>query len=174
MGRTLVAYFSRAGENFYDGSYRYVLVGNTEIVVNHIKELIDVEYFKIEMKEPYSVNYNTCIEQAKKDQRMHARPEIGEDMLNGVEEYDNIILAYPLYWGTLPMAMFTFLDKYMWTGARILPLCTHEGGGMGRSEQDIRSLCIGARVEKGLAITGSQAEYAKPLVEEWLKENGLL
>ena len=53
MSNTLIAYFSRADENYFGGAMRYVKVGNTEIVVNGMRELIDADTFKIEMKEPY-------------------------------------------------------------------------------------------------------------------------
>ena len=61
MAKTLIAYFSRADENYFGGAMRYVKVGNTEIVVNGMKELIDADTFKIEMKNPYSPVYMTCI-----------------------------------------------------------------------------------------------------------------
>ena len=62
MARTLIAYFSRADENYFGGAMRYVKVGNTEIVCNLMKELIYADSFKIEMNNPYSPVYMTCIE----------------------------------------------------------------------------------------------------------------
>ena len=67
MAKTLIAYFSRADENYFGGAMRYVKVGNTEIVVGVMKDLIEADTFKIEMKDPYSPVYMTCIEEAKKD-----------------------------------------------------------------------------------------------------------
>ena len=69
MARTLIAFFSRADENYFGGAMRYVKVGNTEIVVNLMKDMIPADTFKIEMKEPYSPVYMTCIEEAKKHLR---------------------------------------------------------------------------------------------------------
>ena len=76
MGRTLIAYFSRADENYFGGAMRYVKVGNTEIVAGIMNELIDADSFKIEMKNPYSPVYMTCIEEAKRDKQNDARPEL--------------------------------------------------------------------------------------------------
>ena len=76
MANTLIAYFSRADENYFGGAMRYVKVGNTEIVVNGMKEQVSADTFKIEMKDPYSPVYMTCIEEAKKDLRTNARPEL--------------------------------------------------------------------------------------------------
>ena len=69
MAKTLIAFFSRADENYFGGAMRYVKVGNTEIVANIIKDLVPADSFKIEMKNPYSPVYMTCIEEAKKDLR---------------------------------------------------------------------------------------------------------
>lgn len=173
MAKTLIAFFSRADENYFGGSMRYVEVGNTEIVVGKINELIDADTFKIEMQSPYSADYMTCIDEAKKDLRSNARPELVA-MPDSINEYDTIILAYPNYWGTVPMAVFTFLENFDFSGKTILPLCTNEGSGMGKSERDIQKVCIGAKLARGLSITGSNAEGSKPAVEKWLKNNNLL
>ena len=105
MAKTLIAFFSRADENYFGGAMRYVKVGNTEIVVNDMKEMIDADTFRIEMKNPYSPVYMTCIDEAKKDLRVKARPEL-VSMPSSIDEYDTVVLAYPNYWGTMPMPSF--------------------------------------------------------------------
>ena len=173
MTKTLIAFFSRADENYFGGAMRYVKVGNTEIVCNLIEGMISADTFKIEMKEPYSPVYMTCIEQAKKDLRAKARPELVR-YPDSLDEYDTVVLAYPNYWGTMPMAVFTFLEKYDFSGKTILPLCTNEGSGMGGSERDIRKAAPGADVKKGLPITGTSAANSGDAVRKWLSANGVL
>jgi len=173
MGRTLIAYFSRADENYFGGAMRYVKVGNTEIVAGIMKELIDADSFKIEMKDPYSPVYMTCIEEAKRDKQNNARPELVE-YPDSIDDYDTIVLGYPNYWGTYPMAVASFLDKYDFTGKTILPLCTNEGSGLGSSESDIKKVANGAVVKSGLAITGSRAADSKEAVKKWFAANGLI
>jgi len=173
MAKTLIAFFSRADENYFGGAMRYVKVGNTEIVVNQMKELIDADTFKIEMANPYSPVYMTCIDEAKKDLRDDARPEL-TNYLDSIDEYDTIVLAYPNYWGTFPMAVATFLERYDFAGKTILPLCTNEGSGMGSSERDVKKYAKSANLVKGLAITGSQSANAKAAVEKWFAANGLI
>ena len=173
MAKTLIAFFSRADENYFAGAMRYVKVGNTEIVAGIMKDMIEADSFKIEMKNPYSPVYMTCIEEAKKDLREQVRPEL-TNYLNSIDEYDTIVLAYPNYWGTFPMAVATFLERYDFTGKTILPLCTNEGSGMGGSEKGIKKLAPGAEVRKGLPITGSNAANSGESVRRWLKANGLL
>jgi flavodoxin len=173
MAKTLIAFFSRADENYFGGAMRYVKTGNTEIVVNGMKEMIETDTFKIEMKDPYSPVYMTCIDEAKKDLRAKARPEL-VSMPASIDEYDTVVLAYPNYWGTMPMAVFTFLENFDFSGKTILPLCTNEGSGMGGSERDIKKTCPGAMVKSGLSVTGSEAANAAGLVKKWLSANGLV
>ena len=173
MTKTLIAYYSRADENYFGGAMRYVKVGNTEIVCGIIKELLGADSFKIEMKNPYSPVYMTCIEEAKRDLRAKARPEL-VSLPDSIDGYDTIVLAYPNYWGTMPMAVFTFLERYDFSGKTILPLCTNEGSGMGGSERDIKRTCPGAIVKNGLAVMGSSAANSKDAVKRWLSANGLV
>ncbi len=173
MGRTLIAYFSRADENYFGGAMRYVKVGNTEIVAGIMNELIDADSFKIEMKDPYSPVYMTCIEEAKKDKQSNARPELVK-YLDSINDYDTIVLGYPNYWGTYPMAVATFLDRYDFSGKTIIPLCTNEGSGLGSSESDIKKAAKGAVVKSGLAITGSRVADSKEAVKKWFAANGLI
>ncbi|MBR0236046.1 MAG: NAD(P)H-dependent oxidoreductase [Clostridia bacterium] len=171
--KTLIAYFSRADENYFGGAMRYIKVGNTEVVVGKMRELIDADVFKIEMKKPYSPVYMTCINEAKDDLRKNARPEL-VSLPESIDGYDNIILAYPNYWGTVPMAVATFLEAFDFSGKTLLPLCTNEGSGMGHSERDVMKMCRGANVVKGLSITGSAAESSKESVKRWLISNGMI
>ena len=172
MANTLIAFFSRADENYFGGAMRYVKVGNTEIVEGLMKDMIEADTFKIEMKDPYSPVYMTCIDEAKKDLQAKARPEL-VTMPESIDGYDTIVLAYPNYWGTMPMAVFTFLEAFDFTGKTILPLCTNEGSGMGSSERDIRKTCPGAVVKGGLPVTGSDAAASGSKVKKWLSANGL-
>ena len=173
MAKTLIAFFSRADENYFGGAMRYVKIGNTEIVCDLIREMIDADVFRIEMKKPYSPVYMTCIEEAKRDLREKARPEL-VSYPDSIDAYDTVILAYPNYWGTIPMAVATFLEKYDFTGKTILPLCTNEGSGMGGSERTIKQCAPGATVKKGLPVTGSSAANSGEIVKRWLAANGLI
>ena len=172
MAKTLIAFFSRSDENYFGGSMKYIEVGNTEIVAGKIKNMIDADIFKIEMKTPYAKDYNTCIAQAKEQKNQNARPELVA-LPDSIEKYDTVILGYPNYWGTMPMAVFTFLDAFDFSGKTILPLCTNEGSGMGSSESDIKKLCAGADVKKGLPLNGSSVARADAQIESWFKTNGL-
>lgn len=70
------------------------------------------------------------------------------------------------------MPVFTFLEHFDFTGKTLIPLCTHEGSGMGSSEKDIRRLAPGAKLEKGIALRGGRIDRAEPEIQAWLKQLG--
>lgn len=163
----LVAYFSRADENYFGGEMRYIKIGNTEKLANMIADITGADLFKIEQKVPYSADYRTCVAESKRDLQSNARPELKE-LPASIREYDEIYLGYPIYCGTMPMAVYTFLESFDFTGKTIHPFCTHEGSGLTSTESDIRKTAKGAVVTKGLAVIGSTVESSKSKVESWL------
>ncbi len=168
MSKVLVAFYSRANENYVNGQIKNLKVGNTEIAANEIANLTNADMFKIEQVNLYSDNYNECISQAQDDQRKNARPEL-KKYPERIDEYDVIYLGYPNYWSTMPMAVFTFLEHFDFGNKIIKPFCTHEGSGMGSSINDIKKLCPNAKVEKGLAIHGGSVERSQKDIENWVK-----
>ena len=165
----LIAFYSRAGENYFGGAYRRISVGNTEKAAEMLADLTGGELYKIEQAQPYSDDYQTCIAEAKADLQKKARPEV-LDLPDDLDAYDEVYLGYPNYWGTMPMAIYTFLGKYDFTGKIIHPFCTHEGSGLSHTVQDIQKAAPGAVVTKGLAIHGSSVDGAKAALERWVKE----
>ena len=164
----LIAYFSREGNNYVNGSIKNLAKGNTEIIAEFISEITGAELFKLEPLKKYALDYNECINEAKREQHANARPELANYPAN-LDAYDIIYLGYPNWWGTMPMCVFTFLERYDFTGKIIRPFCTHEGSGLGHSEADIKRVCKGATVERGLAVHGAEAGSSKALVERWIK-----
>lgn len=122
----LIVYFSRNYENYVSGAIRNLDVGNTEVVACIIQQLTGADLFKLEPIQEYSRNYNECIAEAQADQRRNARPELRSYPEN-LDGYDTVYLGFPNYWGTMPMAVFTFLEHFDWSGKTIRPFCTHEG-----------------------------------------------
>ncbi len=167
MSKILIAFYSRADENYFCGRLKTVKVGNTEIVSKKLQELTGGDLFKIEQVQPYSQGYNDCIAEAKEDQKQNVRPEL-KVYPQSIAVYDTIYLGYPNYWSTMPMAVWTFLEHFDFTGKTIKPFCTHEGSGLGRSVSDIQKLCAAARVEKGLALCGSRAATCDEELKKWI------
>jgi flavodoxin len=170
MAKRLIAFYSRADENYFNGVLKYIDVGNTEVVASTIKKLTGADMFKIEQAKPYAKGYNECIAQAQADQNRNARPEL-KTYPDSIDEYDVVYLGYPNYWGTMPMAVHTFLERFDFSGKVIKPFCTHEGSGLGSSVRDIKRLCPNAVVESGLAIHGSNASNSNEIVKKWVEED---
>lgn len=168
MNKTLVAFYSRPGENYVNGNLKELKVGNTKLAAVAVEQMTYGDLFEIKQQQPYSYDYMTCIQQAKEDLNKNARPQLKE-LLANIDDYDTIYLAYPNYWGTMPMAVKTFLENYDFTGKTIKPLCTHEGSGLGHSEADIKELCPGADVQPGLAIQGGHVNKASSKIKAWVQ-----
>lgn len=169
MSDKLIAFYSRAGENYVNGMIKTLEVGNTEVAAGIISELTGADSFKIEQVQSYSNDYNECIAQAQSDQKRDARPEL-KSYPDSIDAYDTIYLGFPNYWSTMPMAVFTFLEHFDFTGKTIKPFCTHEGSGMGSSVSDIKNMCPSAKVDKGLAIHGGSVQRARKDIEKWINE----
>lgn len=165
---TLIVYFSRAGENYSGGNIVSLEEGNTEVVAKKIAVLTGGELFKVVPLNPYSDDYNLCVDAAKEDKAKNNRPEI-VDCIDSIEQYDTIFLGYPNYWGSMPMWMFTFLEKFDFTGKIIRPFCTHEGSGFGNSIDEIKSICKGAIIKSGLSIVGSEARRSADKIRDWIE-----
>lgn len=167
--KKLVAFYSRAAENYVNGTIVSLEKGNTEVAADIIQKLTGSDRFRIEQEKPYSSDYNECIAQAQRDQKNDIRPAL-KKFMESLDEYDVIYLGYPNYWSTMPMAVFTFLEHYDFNGKTIRPFCTHEGSGLGSSVRDIRKLCPGAKVEEGLAIRGGNVSRSEQNIKRWIQE----
>ena len=163
----LIAFYSRADENYFGGQYRVIPVGNTEKAAQMLADLTEGTLFHIRQKTPYSASYQTCIAEAKRDLQANARPELVGLPAN-LDAFDEIYLGYPNYWGTMPMAVYSFLEHYDFTSKVIHPFCTHEGSGLSNTVHDIEKAAPGAIVKPGLAIHGSEVENAMAKLEKWV------
>lgn len=117
----LVAFYSRADENYFGGAMRYIEVGNTQKIAEMIAEITGADLFRIEQKVPYAADYNTCIEQAKRDLQGNVRPQLLH-CLESIEQYDEIYIGFPNYWGTMPMAVFPFWSSLTGWGRKSIRL----------------------------------------------------
>ena len=126
--------------------------------------LTGADMFKVEPAVPYAKDYRTCIEEAK--QRVGNAPI--KEKLSDISEYDTVFIMSPVYWGTYAPEMETALEDLNFTGKTVRVISTHEGSGLGSMVSDVKRICKGADVKKGLVIKGSQAKQAKQTIAEWL------
>lgn len=170
--KVLVTFFSHTGENYGVGVTEK---GNTHIVAEMIAKQTGGELFEIATVKPYPKTYKECTDVAKKEKESSARPALKADV--AIEDYDVIFIGYPNWWGEMPMALYTFIEKHNWQGKKIIPFCTHEGSGLSATEQSLKKSCKGAKVLSGLAMRGTTAHKEQPnaakAVEAWLTKLNL-
>lgn len=168
--KILIAYFSRTGENFASGGNIYLEVGNTAKMAGYIKDnLKNAVLFEIVPADPYPDSYEETKVRSTKEKNDNARPEI-VNLAESFESYDVIFLGFPVWWGTVPMIIHTFLESYNFDGKTVVPFCTHGKGGFGKSVNDIKLSVLNANIAAGLELVGEQIDSgeSKESVKSWL------
>ena len=157
-GGTLVAYFSWSG--------------NTQQMAQVIAEQTGGDLFEIAPATPYTEDYDELLDIAQQEQAEEARPALAAEVENW-DSYDTVFVGYPNWWGDAPMAVYTFLESYDWTGKTLVPFNTSASSGFGRSLEGIAQSAAGATVLEGLALTEGELSDEQDRVTEWLDGLGL-
>ncbi|MEN2995411.1 MAG: flavodoxin [Acetomicrobium sp.] len=157
-GKILIAYFSHSG--------------STREVARQIHELIDSDIFEIVTVNPYPSDYDQTVVIGRQELNSGKMPEL-KAKVKDIDSYDIIFVGYPIWFGTIPMAVARFLSDCNLSGKTVIPFCTHGGGGAGRSFSDVKKLCPNSTVQEGLSLKGSEARNAKPKISEWLHKVGI-
>ena len=156
--KILVAYFSRTG--------------NTREIAYQIHSLIGGDMFEIQPVVPYPADYEAVKKKAMEEQEAGYKPALSSKVKD-FGSYDTIFVGSPVWWGTLPPPVSSFLSEYDFSGKTIIPFCTHLGSGQGRTISAITELCPQSKILKGIAIRGDEVKSAKKDISEWLRMNGL-
>lgn len=90
--------------------------------------------------------------------------------MSNMGSYEVVFLGYPNWWGTIPMAVCTFLESYDFAGKTIIPFCTHEGSGLGNSVKDIKKLCKQSMVKHSVAFYGRNVKNSTNAVIKWIEK----
>ena len=157
-GGTLIAYFSWSG--------------NTEQVAQLIQEATGGDLFEITPAVPYTDDYDELLDIARQEQSDSARPELAAQVENW-DRYDTVFVGYPNWWSDAPMAVYTFLESYDWTGKTLIPFNTSASGGFGRSLDNLAGSAAGATFLEGISFTERTLEDAQSEVPAWLDGLGL-
>lgn len=157
-GSVLVAYFSWSG--------------NTETVANLIAQQTGGDLFEIAPATPYTDDYDTLLDVARQEQAEDARPALANTVENW-DSYDVVFVGYPNWWSDAPMAVYTFLESYDFTGKTLIPFNTSSSSGFGRSLSGVTQSAPGAEILEGLALTESELDDASSRVSAWISGLGL-
>jgi len=147
--------------------------GNTRGVAREIQKQTGAYLFEIELVHPYSTNYNIVLDQAQRDQKRQARPEI-KNKVDNIAQYDTIIIGYPNWWASIPMTIASFLEEYDLSGKTIMPFCSHGGGRFGQSLTAIAKLAPNSPMTEGLSVHYSGGSSLSTDVTAWLTRNGVI
>ena len=157
--KVLVAYFSHSG--------------NTKILAEKISDITRGTIFTIDPVKVYPTDYQTVVDQAKKEINADFKPELKTGIEN-IDEYDTIFIGSPNWWGTVAPPVATFLTSYEFRGKKIIPFITHEGSRLGRTVSDINRLCPDSDVLEALPVRGSLVTKAENDVKTWLRETRII
>ncbi len=179
--RILVAFLSRAGENYNVGETRegsasaayagYIEKGNTAIMAALIAELTGGDLFEITTVTPYPEDYASMLRVAQEEIDTDARPELAAQVEN-MADYDVIFIGYPIWHAKMPQAIYSFIESYDLAGKTVIPFNTHEGSGQSGTQRVIENALPDCTVLQGLAIQGKTAqedeERTRALLTDWL------
>ena len=153
---------SSASLNKIDGE----IVGNTKIAADIVHEKVGGDMVGIEVTDLYPSDYNVNVDQADSEIDKNSRPEI-KTHIDDFDKYDVVYLGTSLWWGKMPMPVYSFIEAHNFDGKTVIPFTTHGGSGMGSVQSDLEKLLPNANVVKGFSIKGESAADSK---EEVLKK----
>ena len=149
----LIAYFSWSG--------------NTEQVAQIIQQETGGDLFEIAPAAPYTDDYDELLDIAQQEQADSARPELA-GQVEDWDQYDTVFVGYPNWWNDAPMAVYTFLESYDWSGKTLVPFNTSASGGFGRSLSGLEESASGAVILEGISFTERTLGGAQSEVTDWL------
>ena len=76
MEKNLIIYYSKKGQNYWNGNVKTIIKGNTEIVAEFIQNAVGGDLFEIETVREYDADYYKCIDEVKDELRAKERPEL--------------------------------------------------------------------------------------------------
>ena len=159
MNKILTAYFSHSG--------------NTRQIANQIHKSAGGDIFEIQSVKQYPYDYDAVVQEAKQELNSGNKPAL-KTKIENIGKYDLVIIGYPIWWSTFPAPVKTFLSNYDFSKKTIVPFCTHEGSGLGRSVTDIANLCPKSILLEGVAIWGRDVKAAQNKLSEWLRKNKII
>lgn len=167
-GKNLVVYFSMP-DNVDDSTVVIdgETLGNTQYMAYVIQETVGADIFRIEPETPYPTDHDKLVDLAKEEQNDNARPKI-KDMIENFDTYENIFVGYPNWWGDMPMILYSFFDKYDFSGKTIIPFNTHGGSGFSDTISTIKELEPNAEVLDGKSISRNDIQDAEQEIVDWV------
>ena len=142
------------------------VLGSTEYVAQVIQQTIGGDLFRIEAAEPYPLDHEPLVDQASEERDNQVRPELTSHV-DHFEQYEVILLGYPIWWGDMPMPVYSFLEEYDFSGKTIILFATSGGSGLGKTAKDLEGSCPGAVIREGKLLNGNPSTEA---LKKWAEQ----
>ena len=180
--KILVVYFSRVGntqfKNNVDASTAASIIANnnrigtTEYVANVIKNQLNADIRLIETVDKYTDNFDDLVDKNHDEMNKNYYPQI-KPLNIDISKYNTVFIGYPVWANNVPMAVLSFIRDYNLSGKTIIPFCTHDGYGAGRSYSSIRNMVKNANVLDGLALDSSNIQSKNNQIINWISKLNL-
>ncbi|QQO07792.1 flavodoxin [Breznakiella homolactica] len=157
--KILVVYFTRTG--------------NTRYVAEHIQSLLGGDMAEITAVTAYPEIYSAALDRARQERDGNVRPAI-RVLVPDINDYEYILLGYPIWLGGIPMPVAAFLETFDFSGKTIMPFCSSGSTGIGQSIEEIKKLVPGAQVTGGFRVSTSGARNSRNDAAAWLRSIGIL
>ena len=143
------------------------VLGSTEYVAQVIQQTIGGDLFRIEAAEPYPLDHEPLVDQASEERDNQVRPELTSHV-DHFEQYEVILLGYPIWWGDMPMPVYSFLEEYDFGAKVIIPFITHGGSGAAGTIDTISQLQPGALIrDNALVLSRGDVVGSIGIVSDW-------
>ena len=177
--KVLTVYFTRVGNSEFEEDVDVVssaslmkdnetLVGNSQLLATMVYNAVGGELYGIQTEKKYPSAYSDTVSVAKDEMDSDENVALS-GTLPELSRYDMVVLVFPVWWGTVPGAVKSFLQSDDLSGKTIYPLVTHGGSGAGNSVEDIRKLCKADVSNDVLEVFDDDVANAAGAVSEWLK-----
>ena len=175
----LVAYFSWSDNAVIDGEVDAVASpsvtapGNVQQLAQWVSERTGGDLFSIQVTEPYSSDWDACLERANQERAEDARPELTASV-EQLERYDTVFLGYPNWWYGVPMALLSFLEENDLSDKQVYLFCSHGTGGLASSVEQIDEALPDSTAlsENVFDVYEEDAASSQQDILAWLEELG--
>ena len=155
MKKILVAYFSASK--------------TTEHAAKEIAQAVGADLYEICPDKAYTaadLNWNDKKSRSTVEMNDPAcRPKIA-GTVEHMEQYDTVLIGFPIWWYVEPRIVDTFLESYDFSDKTVIPFATSGGSGIGGAERSLREHCPKANWKPGKLVNSKAAAWAKSVLGE--------
>ena len=143
--------------------------GHVGQLARWVQEETGGDLFSIRVTEPYSSDWDECLDRANGENRDNIHPEL-EAVLESTADYDTVFIGYPIWWGIAAWPVDTFVEANDFAGKTVIPFCTSSSSGIGDSGELLADLAGTGDWQTGERFRSGADESD---VQEWVNGLGL-